>query len=201
MSYLFIFSLVNYIRGKKKKTYIFVKKPKKVIHKLLHNSESSSSSSSNSNYYNLEDDKEAVLIDNEDKVQVLTTGANMYELTFIQLFNYQYGIEQSNIKCEFEVLLDVNEAMNFIVFAYCESYKMEMNTLAIYDIEVGNIVRKIPINARTSNLRFIYTNYEGFNTFKIVRTSDLKDSLNVKAYKFDKYNSEQQDLDIQSIKI
>ena len=49
--------------------------------------------------------------------------------------------------------------MNFIVMAYSESYKIEMNTLAIYDIEVGNIVKKIPINPRSSDLRFLYSDY------------------------------------------
>lgn len=49
-----------------------------------------------------------------------------------------------------------------------------MNSMLIYDISLAKVVKKLSINPRQSNLRFMFVDHKGFNNFKFVRTSDVK---------------------------
>lgn len=71
--------------------------------------------------------RENVLIESLDKVLIMTPGAQLFDITFVQLFNYQFGVEKSTIELSFEKLLDINEKMDFITFIYQESNNLDMN--------------------------------------------------------------------------
>lgn len=72
-------------------------------------------------------------------------------------------------------MLDVNQEINFAALGYQESHNNYRNFLLIYDIAVGNIVKRLQINPRTSCIPFMFVDHMGFNNFKVVRTSDVKD--------------------------
>ena len=58
---------------------------------------------------------------------------------------------------------------------YQECYDMNNNVLLIYDIDEMYISESININPNKVNIQYIYIDDQGYNSFKIVRSSEMVD--------------------------
>ena len=57
---------------------------------------------------------------------------------------------------------------------------MAKNFMITLDIDTGEIVRKVPINPNAANQAYMYVNAQGFNSFKICRSDNVKYKEKVK---------------------
>lgn len=56
---------------------------------------------------------------------------------------------------------------------YQESYNEELNQLIIYDIDQRAFTKTIGVNPNARNMRYVYMDDQGYNSFKIVRSAEL----------------------------
>lgn len=45
--------------------------------------------------------------------------------------------------------------------------------MLIYDLEKNEIAKKIPINPRKGNMKYVHIDDYGYNSYKICRTNDI----------------------------
>jgi len=107
-------------------------------------------------------------------VQVIGLGAYLQMMPFKNIYDYQEKHEESLIKISFEKLVDINVNLNFFAMVYQECYTTEYNELMIYDIDLMDVVQCIDINPNLKTIHYMYSDDQGFNSFKIVRACDLK---------------------------
>jgi len=60
-----------------------------------------------------------------------------------------------------------------LAFIFQEQNNDENNFLLIYDIEKNDITRKIPINPRKGNMKYLHVDDYGYNSYKICRTAEI----------------------------
>jgi hypothetical protein len=60
-----------------------------------------------------------------------------------------------------------------LAFIFQEQNNDESNFLLIYDIEKNDITRKIPINPRKGNMKYLHVDDYGYNSYKICRTAEI----------------------------
>lgn len=98
-------------------------------------------------------------------MQIITPGAQVRTIKFIDIFRYQSEKEQSVVNVSFERIVDINIKLNFIAMVYNEGYNIEMNKLLIYDIDQMAFTKQVSINPNTANLRYLYVDDQGHCCF------------------------------------
>lgn len=78
-----------------------------------------------------------------------------------------------NQNLTFEKYVDPNVYINFLAVVYQESFHNKNNYMLILDIDTCEIRKKIPVNPNAINQQYMYVDAQGFNSFKICRTSDV----------------------------
>lgn len=78
--------------------------------------------------------------------------------------------EQSAIRLTFEKFNDINHNQAYFLFIYSSKINCKDNKLLCYDIVDEQIVKEVAINPKVTH--YLYADDQGFNTFKLVRTSD-----------------------------
>lgn len=65
--------------------------------------------------------------------------------------------------------------LKFIPFIYQQMRTVERNTMIIFDVEMNEITKTIPINPGSESREFLYIDDEGFSPFKICRASNMEE--------------------------
>jgi len=107
--YIFILSVINYINGDKKQTYIFFRKTIEEIDEMIIDREYGAY---RKKY------KYKSLINEMDDIQVMTHGAKLKTLKLLNIYQYQIKQELSMIKISFEQLIEINCQSNFVAMVY-----------------------------------------------------------------------------------
>jgi len=76
----------------------------------------------------------------------------------------------------FEKINDINCNLNFVAMVYQECFQTENNNLLIFDIDQMEFVQKYCVNPNNENMNEMLQDDIGFNSFQIVRSSELIDN-------------------------
>ena len=71
---------------------------------------------------------------------------------------------------------DEKSLINFIPFIYQHSHDSETNRLMIFDTYRNTIVCNQSVNPSPENVKYLYEDEQGYNTFYLSRTSDIFES-------------------------
>ena len=165
----FVISASKYIQNRKFKTYIFLRKRNAMVHELINesmHSEKKTLARRNSLFQDATDIGVLTPELDENGVPVIR------RIKFSDLSDYMRNEERSQVRLNFEHYSDPTQCVHFALVVYQDKRNLNANSMLCYDTDSESFVKRVSVNPSRIATSYLYRDEEGFNCFKIVRTSD-----------------------------